>query len=93
MPDDTKDLVLWHFFAMMIGRNELAKQQDTLGGKTMCRLARDMAEKEYIKNGGDGQLAREPSILTLPGSVVPIIFTKADIELMRETVRKFDEEE
>jgi hypothetical protein len=48
MPDDTKDLVLWHFLAMMIGWNELAKQQDTLGGKTMCRLARDMVEKEYI---------------------------------------------
>jgi hypothetical protein len=52
-----------------------------------------LGRRQFTANGGEGQLTRDPSILTLSGSVVPIIFTKADIELMRETVRKFDEEE
>jgi hypothetical protein len=78
---------------MIVGWNELAKHQDTLGGKTMCRLARDQAEQKYLELGGEGELDRDPPILTLPGQFVPIRFTKADIELMRETVKKYDEEE
>jgi hypothetical protein len=98
---DTKELVKeesveshyrWQLIALVYGFNTLAKEAKTLAEKVYFRMARDHAEDE-LKTKGVGVLANDSSrVLELPESGPPYIrFGERDIELMRETVRKYDE--
>lgn len=81
----------WQKVAMVYGFNELANQAKTLGEKVFFRMARDTVEDALVEEGFE-VLKRDQTILQLPFPGPPFIrFTEKDIELMRETVKQYDE--
>lgn len=80
---------MWAFLAMMLGFNELAKTQDTLGRKLFCRLGCQQAEKSLRALGADISVERKPAVVTLPRPP-HVEFTEDDIELMRAAVAEHD---
>ncbi len=81
----------WHSLALIHGFNELAKSSETLGEKVFCRMARDEAEKTYIKLGGEIKKTEDEVVLILEPKRMPHLkFTVKDIELMRVVVHEHD---
>lgn len=80
----------WCLIAQVLGFNELAKQQDTLGRKVFCRLARNSAERKLQGLGVKLEISHDKVILTLSDYVPHIEFTEKDIELMRKEVARRD---
>jgi len=78
--------------ARALGYNELAKKAVTLGEKTYYRVARDMAVDKLRALGGTLDFTRTPILITLPGHNPEIAFNENDIELMREAVKRADED-
>jgi len=81
----------WRAIALCFGYNELARKAKLLGEKVYFRFARDQAEVELMKLGGAINLERDPPVLILNEVMPHIQFTEKDIELMRETVKTYDE--
>jgi len=81
----------WHMAALMLGYNQLAKEQDVLGSKVFCRLARDAARKSFLELGGTLESeTRDEVILRLHDHVPHVEFGARDIELMRKCVAEHD---
>ena len=81
----------WHMAALMLGYNQLAKEQDVLGSKVFCRLARDAARKSFLELGGTLESeTRDEVILRLDAHVPHVEFGARDIELMRKCVTEHD---
>ncbi|MFI5298242.1 MAG: hypothetical protein ACHREM_09105 [Polyangiales bacterium] len=85
-------MLRWDALASVLGYNELAKQVETLGEKAFCRTARDHAEAEYIRLGGEVVMSPVGQLVVQLRERPPhIIFREPDIELMRAAVRAHDE--
>lgn len=84
------------FFAVIIGYNELTKQQTDLGQKAMCRLMRRVAEDAAASLGIVEKVPFFGNRIILEvkpdDRIPPLEFRESDIELMRATVAKFDAE-
>jgi hypothetical protein len=88
--------LLWRYLALVYGWNELARQQDTLGAKLMCR--RQSIEAESRVNGSG--LAVVPRSRENPITITidsrwrcpEIQFRESDWELMRAALAKHDAE-
>lgn len=94
-PEARKGYDRWAALAYALGYNELTKHAKVLGEKIFFRLGRDVAVKRFVELGGHSNLfAREDSVLELETQdrMPHIKFKASDIELMRETVRIYDEE-
>lgn len=92
-PETKSNLARWHQLALVHGYNELVKLAETLGEKVYCRLARDHAEEEYKKLGGEiTRQAEDEPVLVLTERMPYVRFETRDIELMRATVAKYDRE-
>ena len=89
--NDLNRIETWCLAAQVIGFNELAKQQETLGQKVFCRLARNSAEAELRKLGVQWEITQDKVVLTLKDHVPHIEFTDNDIELMRAEVARRDQ--
>jgi hypothetical protein len=79
--------------ALIIGYNELAKQQTQLGQKAVCRSMRKIA----IDSAGSFGLVVPPMIgnpitftISMPEAVPPIEFRESDWEMMRKELAAHD---
>jgi hypothetical protein len=90
--DSDRNARLNNLLAQVIGYNELAKLAKVLGEKVYYRLFRDHAEEQYIKMGGQKLFSREDGVCEInhPGPMPHIIFSAADIEMMRKAVAEHD---
>lgn len=87
--------IVSHVHAMIYGWNEMVKNQTDLGRKVMCRSLLGIWEITGAKMGiADIKGTGNPVVLEIEikGEVRPIIFRESDWELMREALRKHDEE-
>lgn len=78
--------------ALLLGYNELAKRATVLGEKVYWRMMVNAIEEKLKAEGAKFDMLRDPPMLVLSSHQPVIIFTEKDIEMMRETVRKYDEE-
>lgn len=85
--------IRWSVVALVIGWNELAKQQQTIGQKAVCRCMRKLAQDLALEaNIMDVPMFGNPIVFTIPiGAALPELeFRESDIELMRRAVAEHD---
>lgn len=87
---DIQDVEKWCLIAQVFGFNELAKQQDTLGRKVFCRLARNSAERKLQGLGVKLEVSQDKVVLVLSDYVPHIEFTEKDLDLMRKEIASRD---
>lgn len=82
------------YMALMVGYNELAKQQEKLGQKAICRAMLQIVTRAAQQIGITGPVMlpgnRELLRIEVPDAVYDLVFRESDIELMRDTVARFD---
>lgn len=86
---DEQTLKNFDLLALVFGYNELAKTAPSLGEKVYCRLARDAAEAEYRRRGGELIRTDEEVVVTIRESP-RVTFSVKDIDLMRKAVEEHD---
>ena len=91
-PDQVSSVECWGWTAQVVGYNEIAKKCPTLAQKIFCRVARDIANERATALGGGVEFEHDPTILVLKGVIPHVNFKEADIELMRDAVRRHDNE-
>jgi hypothetical protein len=89
--EDLKNARRWDAVALCLGYNELARTAKLLGENVYFRLARDVAQKRVETLGGMFDINEDQPILTLDSCMPHVRFAEKDIELMRQTVREYDE--
>ena len=79
---------------LVAGANALATQAMTLGGKAYFRILRKLAleKAEEVGLKKDEMLLSEQVVLVLHGHDAEIEFYEKDIDMMRECVKRYDEE-
>lgn len=85
-------LELWTVAAQMLGFNQLAKEQKTLGQKLFCRIALNVARKRFFELGGQCNITDPETVLVLDDHVPHIELKTTDIELMRKFLADYDKE-
>ncbi len=87
--EDMERCQKWTALALLVGFNELTKTCKTLGERVFFRMARDQAELDYARLGG--QIQKIPAegdghILVLKEPKPHIVFQERDLALMADTV-------
>jgi hypothetical protein len=88
-----KNATIAHYLALVFGHNEVAKQVETLGEKLYHRARSEQYVKELHKLGQAFEVTQpEAVLLTLTAGRMAINLYPRDIELMRQAIRDYDEQ-